>query len=223
MEILDAPPQFTGSHPWNRPQLRLQPPPLLRRSRGKLTNLLLAFALFAVASPLPGTLTRAQAPNEYQVKAAFLYNFAKFVEWLPEAFGESEAPFVVGVLGEDPFGNALDQIINGKSVNGRPLVVKRLKWGQNLRSCHILFISSSEQKRLVQIFESLRGANVLTVGDMDKFGQQGGVIHFIMEESKVRFEINAEVAGQARLKISSKLMALAKAVVGGSRAWGNKL
>ncbi|HEY5838564.1 MAG TPA: YfiR family protein [Pyrinomonadaceae bacterium] len=159
-----------------------------------------------------GSLTstvQAQS-SEYQVKAAFLYNFAKFVDWPGDALGNSNAPLIIGVMGDDPFGGALDQAISGKTINGRSLQVRRLRWGHDLRSCHILFISSSERKRLPQIIQSLRGASVLTVGDMGQFNQQGGIINFILEANKVRFEINSRGADQARLKISSKLLSLAK-------------
>ena len=156
------------------------------------------------------TVVQAQSANEYQVKAAFLYNFAKFVEWPSDAFGGGNAQLVIGVVGDDPFGGALDQAINGKTVNGRALVVRRLKWGQDLRSCHVLFISSSERKHLTQIIQSVKGASVLTVGDMGQFNQEGGIINFILAARQVRFEINSRGADQARLRISSKLMALAK-------------
>jgi hypothetical protein len=158
--------------------------------------------------------TQAQSANEYQVKAAFLYNFAKFVEWSPEAFSNGSAVFVVGVLGDDPFGNVLDQGFNGKSINGRHLTIKRLKWGQNLKDCHLLFICSSEKKRLAQIMESLRGAGIVTVSELHNFCQQGGMIGFILEDDKVRFVINTDVAEQAQLRISSKLLSLAKTVLG---------
>jgi len=164
---------------------------------------------FFFSGALSGTV-QAQSSSEYQVKAAFLYNFARFVDWPAEAFAGSSGKLVIGVIGDDPFGGALDQAINGKMINGRPLVVLRLRWGQDLRSCHILFISSSEQKRLPQIIQSLRGASVLTVGDMWQFNQQGGIINLILEANKVRFEINSRGADQARLKISSKLLSLAK-------------
>jgi len=167
----------------------------------------LVLGLLSIAFSL---VAQAQTSNEYQVKAAFLYNFAKFIDWPAEAFNASNAPLIIGVIGNDPFGVALDQAINGKTVNGRPLVVRRLKWGQDLRACQILFISSSERKRLPQIIQSLRGASVLTVGDMAEFTQQGGIINFILEASRVRFEINSRASDQARIRISSKLLALAK-------------
>ena len=113
-----------------------------------------------------GSPAHAQTAGEYQIKAAFLFNFAKFIEWPSEAFNNGGAPLVLGIMGEDPFGSAIDQALNGKTVNGRQLTIKRLKWGQNLRDCHILFISSSERNRLAQIIESLKGASVLTVGEM---------------------------------------------------------
>lgn len=167
------------------------------------------FLALSLLSLLSGAV-RAQTSNEYQVKAAFLYNFAKFVDWPGNAFANNNAPLVIGVIGDDPFGAALDQAINGKRINGRALGVSRLKWGQDLRSCHILFISSSERKRLPQIIQSLKGSSVLTVGDMDQFYQQGGIINFLLEANKVKFEINSWGADQARLRISSKLLALAK-------------
>lgn len=173
----------------------------------RVVGCLLVLGLLGISLGGP---VQAQTSSEYQVKAAFLYNFAKFVDWPGDAFGHSNAPLVIGVIGDDPFGGALDQAINGKSIGGRSLAVRRLKWDQDPRSCHILFISSSEQKHLPQIIQSLRGASVLTVGDMGQFNQQGGIINFILEASKVRFEINSRGADQARLKISSKLLALAK-------------
>ncbi len=168
-------------------------------------------ALAFARNPLAAQV-QAQGASEYSVKAAFLYNFAKFVEWPPGAFENGGTPLIVGVVGSDPFGGTLDQAIQGKAVNGRQLIVRRFSLGQNLRECHILFISSSERKRLPQIIDSLRGTGVLTIGEMDQFNQQGGIINFVIDRGKVRFEINAGAAEQARLRLSSKLLALAKSV-----------
>ena len=151
---------------------------------------------------------QAQTANEYQVKAAFILNFARFVDWPGDAFGDGGS-LVVGVVGDDPFRGALDQL-SGDSVNGRRLVVKRLRSTDNLRACQILFVSSSERNRLGKIMESVRGASVLTIGEVPQFNQIGGVIRFIVQDNKVRFEINTNAAGQARLRISSKLLALSK-------------
>ena len=182
----------------------------VKRGSLLLSRVVRSFLFLALVSSVLSVGVQAQSSNEYQVKAAFLYNFAKFVDWPGDAFGNTNAPLVIGVIGDDPFGGALDQAINGKTINGRPLVVRRLRWGQDLRSCHIIFISSSERQRLPQIIQSLKGASVLTVGDMGQFNQQGGIINFILEANKVRFEINSSAAGQARLRISSKLLSLAK-------------
>jgi hypothetical protein len=190
---------------------RFLQPKQLKISLREMGSGLLALVLLNAALGVP---IHPQAPNEYQVKAAFLYNFARFIEWPAELFKEVPPPLVVGVLGEDPFGSTLDQSLNGKSINGRPLTIKRLKWGQNLRDCHLLFICSSEKKRLAQILESLKGASVVTVSDLSNFCQQGGMIGFTLEENKVRFVINRDVAEQAQLRISSKLLTLAKAVLG---------
>lgn len=151
---------------------------------------------------------RAQTVNEYQVKAAFIVNFAKFVDWPIDALGDGGS-LVVGVVGDDPFGWALDQL-SGNTVNGRRLRIKRLRWGDNLRACQILFVSNSEVKHLGKIMENIRGTSILTIGEMPQFNQSGGMIRFVIQNNKVRFEINAAAAGQARLKISSKLLALSK-------------
>src|SRR5437899_6860845 len=180
-------------------------------STGKVLALILV-AAGALTGGIPQAGTQSEPPTEYQIKAAFLYNFAKFVEWPADAFADPHAPIVLGVVGEDPFGSVLDKIVLGKTVNGRGLVIKRLKPGSDLRNCHILFVSSSERKHMSQILESLQGSSVLTVGETDRFAQSGGVINFIFEENKVRFEINSETAARAGLKISSKLLALARIV-----------
>jgi len=177
-------------------------------TRGAAPPLALIAALLSLVIPVA-----AQASGEYSVKAAFLYNFPKFVEWPADASGE-DSSFLLGVLGDDPFGESLDQIVGGKTVNGRRIVVRRLKWGEDLRQCQMLFISSSEQRRLPQIFARLKGASVLTVGETDQFVNQGGIIRLVIADGKVRFDINAGAAKQARLRLSSKLLSLARAVIG---------
>jgi len=190
---------------------RLVWPHMPRPLRGKALLFILA-AAGALTGGIPQAAAQSEPPTEYQIKAAFLYNFAKFVEWPTDAFADPRAPIVVGIVGEDPFGSVLDKIVLGKTVNGRVLEIKRLKPGPDLRNCHILFLNSSEKKHLAPILESLQGSSVLTVGETDRFAQSGGVINFIFEENKVRFEINSETAARAGLKISSKLLALARIV-----------
>jgi len=147
--------------------------------------------------------------SEYEVKAAFLYNFVKFVEWPDESF--SNATMIIGILGEDPFGTAIDTI-QGKTVKGKKLLIKRFKHIKDIENCHILFISSSEKKHLSRIVEALSGLSILTVGDTEGAAQRGVIINFYIRQKKVRFEINVEAARRAKLKISSKMLKLAKIV-----------
>lgn len=158
---------------------------------------------------------RAQSPTagEYQVKAAFLYNFAKFVEWPTSGFSDASSPLQICVFGRDPFGQALRDITNQKTVNGRKLEVNQVTDLQHARGCHILFIASSGETAVKQIVDGLRGAGVLTVGDSKGFTEQGGMINFVLENDRVQFEVNQKAAAQAGLKISSKLLSVAKLVI----------
>jgi YfiR/HmsC-like len=183
---------------------------LKRVRRSLLPRLLLATVVLAA----PGRVAGAQpAVSESDVKAAFLYNFTKFVEWPSASFPDARSPLKICVLGEDPFGKTLRALADGEVV-GRPLSLLRLDNLSNPAACHVLFISRSEKKRLPQILAVLDNAPVLTVGDTPEFFEQGGIINFILEESKVRFEINQEAAERVGIKISSKLLALARHVKG---------
>jgi hypothetical protein len=146
-----------------------------------------------------------QAPSEYQVKAAYLFNFAKFVEW-PEP---QRGPFAICVLGQDPFGEALDHLMERKAVNGRPIVIRRSNDLAVARSCQILFISAPGAAQMVEIIKAVRDSSVLSVSENPQFCLSGGVIAFVMEGQRVRFQINAAAAVRANLKISSKLLQLA--------------
>jgi hypothetical protein len=148
-------------------------------------------------------------PSEYRLKAAFVFNFAKFVEWPPEAFTNATAPIVIGILGDNPFGQDLEETVNAKTVNDRPFEIREFHSATDARKCHILFICTSEKDKLSQIFDALRDTNVLTVGETDGFTDNGGMINFVRQGTKIRFQINADAAKAARLKISSKLMSLA--------------
>jgi ribosome-associated protein YbcJ (S4-like RNA binding protein) len=148
-------------------------------------------------------------PTEYQIKAAFLFNFAKFVEWPPKAFGGESTPFVIGILGDNPFHDDLTRIIGNKTVDQHPLVVREYRSLDGVTNCHMLFISNSEKERLPEILALLKGSNVVSVGEMDQFTESGGMIKFALKENKIRFLINNEAAHRAGLKVSSKLLALA--------------
>lgn len=155
-----------------------------------------------------------EAPTEYQVKAAYLFNFLKFVDWPGDPLANTHGQWIIGIAGDNPFGDELTQIIAGKTVQGHELQVKRLQPGEDLRACHVLFISESERRRVPSILATLRGASVLTVADMDHFIESGGMIQFVMEKKRVRFGIDVGAASRARLKVSSKLLSLARTVTG---------
>jgi hypothetical protein len=153
--------------------------------------------------------------SEYLIKAGFIYNFAKFVEWPSAAFSQADSPIVIGVLGTDPFGNVLDRIVEGKKLGPRGFVVRRYKWGKDvkdLRDCKILFVSASERTHIDEILQSVKGLPILTVGETPGFAERGGVIRFTLEDNRVRFEVNVDAAHQADLNISSRLLTLAKII-----------
>jgi len=162
---------------------------------------------------LNGTHAQSPTAGEYEIKAAFLYNFAKFVEWPPSSFADASAPLRICVLGQDPFGEELRNITKDKTVNGRKLKVYPVLDLQVARTCHILFIASSETAQLKQILAGLRGSDALTVGDTKGFVQQGGMINFVLDKDRVQFEVNRKAAEQAGLQISSKLLSVAKLVL----------
>jgi hypothetical protein len=171
----------------------------------------------AAARVWPAGAQEAGAPSEYQVKAAFLYNFAKFVEWPPQAFPATNTPITIGMLGRNPFDGELERAVRNKVVNGRPLVMQKLASTTDplLKHCQIVFIQPMEKNRLVEFLAALKDAPVLTVSESEGFTRYGGMINFVMEERKVRFEINDAAAARAGLKISSKLLSLAKKSEGG--------
>ena len=150
--------------------------------------------------------------SEYQVKAAFLCNFAKFVEWPAGAFPTGNSPVSICILGDNPFGDSLDKAVAGQLVNGRPLVVRNVASLKEAGNCHMVFVCPSVQSHFTQIIGSLQGKSVLMVADTDTFAEEGGMIQFYLENSRVRFEVNVNACARSHLKISSKLLALAKIV-----------
>ncbi len=155
---------------------------------------------------------RAQETNEYRVKAAFLYNFAKFVDWPPQAFKSPSEPIVIGVLGKNPFGAALADEVAGKTLGGRAFQVREVVNGQQASLCQIVFVSASERRRLGSLFTLIGNSAVLTVGETDNFNAEGGIINFKIEGGNVRFQINMEAARKQQIRISAKLLSLAEIV-----------
>lgn len=152
------------------------------------------------------------APSEYQIKAVFLFNFAQFVDWPPDAFADRDAPLVIGILGDDPFGGSLDAAVRNETVNSRKLVVLRYKRIEEIGSCHLLFISQSESRRTEAIVAALHDRSILTVADFTGAALRGVMIRFITEKNRVRLRINLEAAKAARLTLSSKLLRPAEIV-----------
>jgi hypothetical protein len=152
-----------------------------------------------------------EAPiDEYQVKAAFVYNFAKFVEWPAGTFQGPTEPIAICVLGQDPFGRSLEDTVAGRMVVGRTLVVRHISNVKQIVHCHILFIGSSENKLLLPALAGVKASGTLTIGESDAPGPDGTVIIFRLQNGKVRFDINVDAAESEKLRISSRLLSLAR-------------
>jgi len=157
--------------------------------------------------------------SEYLIKAGFIYNFANLVQWPSTSFAQPDSPIVIVILGEDHFGTTLDHALEGKKVNARSFVIKRARSVSELqralgpqKECQILYVSSSEMPHLGEAIQLLKGVPVLTIGETPGFAKNGGIINLILEDNKVRFEVNVQAAKEADLNISSRLLALARIV-----------
>ena len=171
------------------------------------------FLLAVISCPGKASCGENPKPTEYEVKAAYIYNFTKYVEWPPGAFQGGSKTIHVCVIGDDPFGPSLTAL-NGKGVGERSVRIRRNKSLHDLQGCEILFISGSEEENLAHIVKAINGALVLTIGDSKGFAGKGVMINFYMENNKVRFEINPKKAMRAGFRISSKLLRIAR-IVGG--------
>ena len=174
-----------------------------------VTLLAVAGALAVSAQPVHA---QSGQVGEYELKATILYNLSRFVEWPPAAYANSQAPTVLCVLGQDPFGDSLKRPGQKEDANGRAVSIRRLNNENGVRDCHVLYISTSERKNIAQILSGLKGSSVLTVGEMSQFAAQGGIIQFTLEDKQVHFEINLDAASRMGLKISSRLLVLARIV-----------
>ena len=178
-----------------------------------MTYLLSLIALLGVASQLRGqALVHGAGFDEYQVKAAFLYNFAKFVDWPPGSFANPTDPIGICIAGQNPFGTTLENMVRGKKVGDRAFVVRQIADTQMPSQCQILFIGAGEWKRTPTLLDALKTAAVLTVGETADFTALGGIIVFKLEGTRVHIQIDIEAAEHSRLKISSKLLSLAEIV-----------
>jgi hypothetical protein len=182
-----------------------------RRSFVVRARFWLVLALAASCLSVRPVPLSAQVATTEEVKAAFLFNFAKFVEW-PEEASTDGTPLAIGVLGGDGIADVLRDIVRGKSIGTRPITVKRINGSEDFASFHMLFIGQSEKSRLPDILRRVERANVLTVSDIDRFCEVGGIIALTLEQNHVRFEVSLEAAERAHLKVSSKLLTLARVV-----------
>lgn len=196
--------RFKMSNPWS-----------LRRLRAAVQRNALLLLLFAAlgCGAFPRSAHAAAAPSEDQVEAVFVFNFSHFVEWPPQSFAGPSDPFIIGILGSDPFGAHLDEVVRGEQINGHPLQVQRFRSLADIERCQILFIDRSESGRIGQILAALNGRSTLTVSQADRAAEHGVMIQFAVEDSRVRLRINVESARAAGLTISSKLLRPA-AIVG---------
>lgn len=170
---------------------------------------------FLLSCWLCSAAVRAEPPTtlpEYQLKAVFLFNFVKFVDWPATSFGSPQAPLVIGLWGRNPFGPMLQEVIEGKTISGHPLQLRQVKQSQELRAVHLLFVPSGTVDKVEEHKPLLGHSALLTVGEQPVFEQAGGIITFFSEDNKLRFSINQKKATEAKLTISSKLLHLAARV-----------
>jgi hypothetical protein len=177
---------------------------------------LLVLCTLAVNAFMP-SVRAAAAPTEYQVEAVFVFNFSHFVEWPPQSFSTPTEPFIIGIVGSDPFGGRLDEAVRGEQINGHPLLIRRYRNAADIQNCQILFIDQSEITRLEEILAALNGRSTLTVSESDGAAQRGVMIQFATDNNRIRLRINVESARAAGLTISSKLLRPAEIVGVGAK------
>jgi hypothetical protein len=175
----------------------------------------LLLSVFIAAALCAGYSARAEEAAEYQIKSAFLFKFASFVEWPRGTFEDKNSPLVIGILGDDPFGREFDERVKGHTVGGRAVVVRRYRNVADAAKAQILFVSSSENDRLPAILDASKDSGTLVVGDGESFARRGGMIGFVMSGASVHFCINHEATKRAGLKVSAELLRLARIVTGG--------
>jgi hypothetical protein len=172
--------------------------------------------LFVLGLFMAGSPGRAEEPSlpEYQVKALFVFNFAKYVDWPQTAFANDSAPITIGLLGENKLRAHLEKVVEGKTIAGRKVLVRQIEKDEDCAACQILFVSASEKRRTGEILDQGKDRPVLTVGETERFAEQGGMIGFIKKDGKVRLQINLEAARRAKLQLNSKLLSVADTIMG---------
>ena len=184
---------------------------LAARHRGSQAARLCVALLVTIAPCAFCRNAQAQTLNEYEAKAAFLFNFLKFVEWPAQSFADDSSPLVIGIVGDDKSSERIERLVSGKAANGRQVLVKRFASCKQLTYGHLVLVRASERERLPQILAALRSGSLI-VGETESFARWGGAINFSIEDGKVRLEINQKSAERAGLKISAKLLSIARIV-----------
>jgi hypothetical protein len=177
--------------------------------RGAICLAPLCIAGISLAAQAASEPPPAAQHSEREIESAMLYNFTKFVEWPGNALGAGGFPVVVGVWGDDSLLPVLEAALRNKTIYGHPVVVRRLDSSADPRSCAVLFVGAADRKEIARIVQSVRRSPVLTIGGLVQFSRQGGVIAFIRDGNRIRFEINLDAADRAGLQVSSKLLRLA--------------
>jgi hypothetical protein len=175
--------------------------------RARRFRILLALLLFHLAVG-----AHAQTSREDQIKAAFIYNFTKFIEWPAQSFTDGNAAIVIGVLGDSPMAGVLDDVVRGRKVNGRPITVRRIRSAAEAASAHVIFVSATDISYWTQVQAAIETSPIVTVGESPSFIQSGGTINLVVQGDKLRFEINMTAAERSGVKISAQLQKLAAAV-----------
>jgi YfiR/HmsC-like len=168
--------------------------------------------LLGLVGLLQAAAAQEREAPEHELKAALLYNIATFVEWPDDAFPNKESPFVIGIFGQDPFGPTLESTLRGKTLCGRRIAIKRTSDKAELRNCQLVYVPGAETARTEEVLEGLKGTPALTMGESPGFASEGGCINFFIEGKRMRFEINPEAAKRSHLRVSSKLLRLARVV-----------
>ena len=186
-----------------------------RRIVPKVREYFFCLLLFIFPFTASNSARAQEQSKEYQLKAAFLYNFAEFVKWPTDSFTRADEPFCIGILGDDPFNGALEATIRGETIDNHKLVVRRSQTMDDLQDCQLIFICKSEESHLPEILTKLDSKPILSVSEIGGFAKNGGIINFYLQGGKVRFEINPGSAQRRRLKISSQLLSLGKIITAG--------
>lgn len=168
--------------------------------------------LAALLSTLPGNSSAQVISREYELKAVLIYNFAQFTDWPTNAFENADSPFVIGILGNDPFGGTLETTVQSETLAGRKFVVQHFSSPSQIHTCHLLYIGQSETKRLDAVVSALKGKPILTLSDIDNSAYHGVCVRFLTQNNKIHLRINTDALKEANLVMSSKLLRLAEIV-----------